>query len=144
MKTPREILFKRHRAAEPRLDALRKMAVASVRDCRSSDDIGSAPLTDRRFNSWEFLCSLRWHLAGMSAVWFVVVLLNVSTGRSPTQSAAIPGDKIPPPQVIVASLCENRRQLVEMIQPLESRDAEPAKPRLPGPRSERRSETLAA
>ena len=69
MKTPREILFKRHQAAEPKLDAIRETAVASTYDRR----IHSPAVTDCRYSLREFLFSLRWHLAGMGAVWLVIV-----------------------------------------------------------------------
>ncbi len=144
MKTPREILFERHHAAEPKLDAIRKVAVAAIGERRGAQAMESAAVTDRRYRLREFLFSLRWHFAGMGAVWVVVVVLQVGGGHASGAAAAIPRQRIPSPQMIMASLRESRRQLLEMIQPFESRDAEQAKPYLPRPRSEGRYETFTA
>jgi hypothetical protein len=54
----------------------------------------------------------------------------------------MPVAKIPPPQIILASLRENRRELLEMIQPAESRDPRPEILFPLRPRSERPDETL--
>jgi hypothetical protein len=140
MKTPREILFKRHQAAESKLDAIREMVLAAVGDRHSARAIG----TDRGYHLREFLFSLRWHLAGMSAVWLVVALLNLNAGHSANLASAMPREKIPPAQIILASLRENRRELLEMIQPSESRDARPAKLFPLRPRSERPDGALMA
>lgn len=137
MKTPREILFQRHQSAEPKLDDIRETVVASVYDCRTH----SPAVTDRRYNWREFLISLRWHLAGMGAAWLIIVLLNLNIGHATNLASAIPRAKIPPAQIILAALRENRRELLEVIQPSESRDVRPTKL---FPRSERPYETLAA
>ena len=75
-----------------------------------------------RYRWREFFFSLRWHLAGMGAAWLVIVLLNLNVGHSVSLASAVPAGKIPPPQIILASLRENRRELLEMIQPSESRE----------------------
>ncbi len=141
MKTPREILLERHQAAAPKLDAIRETAVASVGHHRIED---STAVTDRRYNLREFLFSLRWHLAGMSATWLVIAFLSLNAGHSPGLAASAPVQKIPSAQIIMASLRENRRQLLEMIQPSDSRDAGPQRLILPQPRSQRRYEILTA
>lgn len=137
MKTPREILLARHRAAESKLDAIRETVVASVQERR----IHSPAVTRRRYSLRDFLFSLRWHLAGMSAAWLVIVLLNLNISQPASLASVMPAAKIPPPQIILASLRENRRELLEMIQPAESRAAPPVKL---FPRSERPRETLTA
>jgi len=139
MKTPREILLKRHESAEPELDAIRRSAVAAAGDRRVAD---SPPVTDRRYNLREFILSLRWHLAGMGAAWLVIVLLNLSVGHSASLASAIPRGKIPSPRIILASLRENRRELLELIQPVEWREAQPQKSVPPQPRSQRCHEIL--
>lgn len=99
MKTPREILLQRHQAAAPKLDAIRAAVVA-----------GLARPPARETISWrDFVRSLRWHLAAMSAVWVVVGVLNLSA--SPGVVASIRRDKISSPQQLWASLRENRRLL---------------------------------
>ena len=80
----------------------------------------------------------------MSAVWLVIALLNLSTSRTPRTLAEAPRGKIPSPQIIMASLRENRRELLEMIQSPDSHDAGPEKLFPAQPRSERRYETLTA
>lgn len=139
MKTPRDVLLERHQAAESKLDAIRQTAVASVCDRRAA---GQPVVTDRRFNLRELFLSLRWHLAGMGAAWLVIALLNLNVGHSTHLASAMPREKIPPAQIILASLLENRRELLEMIQPSETRGARPAKLFPLQPRSERPDETL--
>ena len=141
MKTPREILIKRHQAIEPKLDAIRETAVASLNDRRTAN---SPAVTDRRYNWREFLFSLRWHLAGMSAVWLVVALLSLNAGHSASLASSVPAQKIPSAQIIMASLRENRRQLLELMQPAEARGEQPQKSILPRPRSQRPCEILTA
>jgi hypothetical protein len=144
MKTPREILFQKHQAVEPKLDAVRKTAVWEGRRV-AVPKTGVASTATLPALSWrEFLISLRWHLAGMGAAWVVIVLLNLNLGHSSSLASALPAAKIPPPQIILASLRENRRELLEMIQPAESRNPRPAILFPLQPRSERPDETLTA
>ena len=80
----------------------------------------------------------------MSAAWLVIAFLSLNAGHSPGLAASAPVQKIPSAQIIMASLRENRRQLLEMIQPSDSRDAGPQRLILPQPRSQRRYEILTA
>jgi hypothetical protein len=80
----------------------------------------------------------------MSAVWLVIVLLNLNIGHSASLASAIPRGKIPPAQIILTSLRENRRELLEMMQVSESRESRPPKLFPIQPRSERFPETLTA
>jgi hypothetical protein len=119
MKTPREILLQYHQAASPKLDAIRTEVVAGITRAAARE----------RFSWRDMARSLRWHLAGWSAAWVVVVILSID--HSPSAVAQIPRDKIPSPQKIWAALRENRRLL------LEYGDAPAAeKAPLPGRRSE--------
>jgi hypothetical protein len=78
----------------------------------------------------------------MAGIWFVIVLLNASAGtRSTNLVAAIPREQIPSSQILIASLRENRRLLMEMIAP-ETAGAETRPSTFPQPRSERRIELL--
>jgi hypothetical protein len=139
MKTLRDFLFLRHQAVEPKLDALREKVVASL---SNPDRVTSPDVTDDRYGLREFFISLRWHLAGMGAAWLVIVLLHLSGGRPTSLASAVPAAKIPPPQMILASLRENRRELLEMIQPAEAHDARPSQLFPLPPRSQRPDETL--
>ena len=126
MKTPREVLFERHQSAEPKLDAIRQAALAALGQRRAEVRVResvSEPCAPRwtaalrpadRPGVRELLLSFRWHLAGMSAVWLLVVLLN--RDHSPALAQNIVKENIPSPQRLLASLRENRRQLLELIE----------------------------
>lgn len=134
MKTPREILLERHRATSPKLDAIRRNALAATHQPEPASP---------SFSLRHFLWSIRWHLAGMSAVWFVIALISLDSGQGSQMVATIPTAKIPPPEVILASLRENHRQLSQMIEN-QPADADRQKTSAPKPHSERRSLTLLA
>jgi hypothetical protein len=145
MKTPREILLKLHQATGPKLDAIRQSAVAAVAaayDRRTTKNADSSAVIDRRYNLREFLFSLRWHFAALSAVWLVIAFLSLTASHSPGLALSVSDRKIPPAQIIMASLRENRRELLELIQPVEWREAQPQKSILPQPRSQRCHEIL--
>src|SRR2546422_8499724 len=87
MKTPRELLLARHRAVEPKLDARRQRVIAflsskaavapsSSADLLSDQGLWRSMVSSRLavFSAW--LRQLRWHLAGMAAVWMSVAILN--------------------------------------------------------------------
>jgi hypothetical protein len=132
MKTPRELLLKHHRNAEPELDGARRAALAAVKKAEPE----SVPMSLH-----AFLRSLRWHLAGLSALWIFILFLHVNTGSAPAMIASIPPIKPASPQVIMASLRENRRQLYQLIDPLFS-NAESRDHSLSKPRSDRRVEIV--
>ena len=134
MKTPRELLLEHHQKAQPRLDAIRRNALTRL----STAPAESAPL-----RLTDFFRSLRWHLAGLTAIWLFIAILHLDTAHAPLMTASAPRSKIPPPQVIMAALRENRRQLFEMIEP-HSADAEPRGFFVPKPRSEAPTEALIA
>ncbi|HUA37644.1 MAG TPA: hypothetical protein VMA35_04505 [Candidatus Sulfopaludibacter sp.] len=140
MKTPREILFQRHQSAEPKLDDIRKTTVAAVCDRR----FRSPAVIDQCHHWREFLISLRWHLGGMGTAWLAIILLHLNVGHAVDPASALPRGRIPPPQIILTALRENRRELLEVMQPTEVRDARPSKLFPAQPRSERPDETLMA
>jgi hypothetical protein len=140
MKTPREIFFQRHQATVSKLDEIREKVVATVCDNRAHPPA----VTDRRYSFHDFIFSLRWHLAGMGAVWLVIVFLDLNVGHSTSLASAMPAAKIPSPQIILAALRENRRELLQMIQTSDSRDTVPRRLILPQPRSQRSHENLTA
>jgi wyosine [tRNA(Phe)-imidazoG37] synthetase (radical SAM superfamily) len=121
MKTPKELLLQRHQAIEPKLNAVRQKALATL-------DRPSVA------QSWrEFVFSMRWHLAGVSAIWMAVLLLNLnSADGSPTTMAR---DKMPPAKVLFAALLENRRELLELTEMPPASEPAPLPPR----RSERQT-----
>jgi hypothetical protein len=100
MKTPRELLLQRHQAVEPKLHAVRQNALAAL-------------ARPGLAQSWRaFIFSMRWHLAGLSAVWMAVLLLNLDS--APASTVVIARDKIPSAQVLLAALLKNRRELMEL------------------------------
>jgi hypothetical protein len=119
MKTPREVLLQRHQSVTPRLDEIRGRVVA---DLAASPDREPHQLV-ARFVS-EFLLPLRWHLAGMSALWLLAALLSIDLTFTPSQMAKASS---PAPQMAAATLFENRRQLAEMIN-APTDDAAPSSP----------------
>jgi len=111
MKTPREVLFQRHRSIERKLDDVREHVITTVVEERSTtgqDFQGSGRFSPLR----DFLFSLRWHLAAMTAAWIVVAVLNIDRPSSPstTQQAAAP------PRQLLTELRENRRQILELVE----------------------------
>ena len=140
MKTPREILFERHRSAEPKLDAIRQTLLARSRRREEAGAQAASPIrlltTAASFR--ELLLSVRWHLAGMSAALAVAALLNMDPSHTPAQTTG--KHSTSSPRQILTALRENRRQLLELIGPPIT---EPA----PAPRTlvpQRRGETQSA
>ena len=92
MKTPREILLKRHQSANAKLDQLRREVLSTtlshpIRDFRR-DGREEKPLAVRAlFVVWRELiwpCRRAW--AGMAALW--LVLWGINRGLSDTPKAA--------------------------------------------------------
>ncbi len=111
MKTLREILFERHQAAEPKLDVVRQKVLASIASGKSG--VGQRHVREKP--TWIFaLLSLRWHLAGLSAAWLLVAILN-SDQSSAAPVLAKASDSSP--RQLLLALRENRRQLSELIEP---------------------------
>ena len=122
MKTPRDILFERHRTAEPKLDAIRQGVVANL----SSTPTRTLSDNTMAISVRHLLLSLRWHLAGMSAAWLVIVILNMSNSTPAT--ARITGENIPSPRQILTALQKNRRELLQFSEsPVAARTALPAR-----------------
>jgi hypothetical protein len=117
MKTPRQILFERHRAVETKLDAVRESVIGSMSD-RARVKAAAPP---ERVRLRDLILSLRWHLTALSAAWLIVLLLN--TEPSTSLVASVPLEKIPAPRELLASAQAYSRQLVEL---LERPAAEPA------------------
>jgi len=124
MKTPREILFERHRAAEGRLSDIRKAAVLAIAE-QHSPATHQPSVSNILDTIWQTLLSLRWHLAGMTTIWLLVLFLSASGSNGSTNANLETSS--PSPQKVLASLRENRRQVLDLIGPAA---AEPA----PAPR----------
>jgi hypothetical protein len=79
----------------------------------------------------------------MSAVWLVVALLNVEPSPAPANIMSSQKDS-PSPRQLLMALRENRRQLLELIEPPVTEPAPPPRAPVPPPRSELRSATAMA
>ena len=112
MKTPREILLKHHQAIGPKLDAARQAALSSLADPGRGSAQESAGFWPA---ARALVLSMRWHLAGMSAAWLLVVILNHQ--QSPLPAAALAKENSSTPRQLLLALRENRRQLLELIEP---------------------------
>jgi hypothetical protein len=147
MKTPREVLFEQHQAAEPKLDAVREQVVAGLTPNAPGRAKRMPPAAPRQASALEtgwrqFLWSLRWHLAGLSAVWLVVLALSIDPSPAPTREVA--HQDAPSPRQLLAALRENQRQLRELIRvPAAEEATEPPRP-APSPRSEAQPSSMAA
>ncbi len=83
MKTPRDILFARHQAAMPKLDAIRCEVVKEL-----NNQATKQPRKQANFVSWLLCCSDKLWLeliwprrriwTGLAAVWILIFIVNVS------------------------------------------------------------------
>jgi hypothetical protein len=159
MKTPREILFERHRQAGPKLDAIRRNVLGTR--SASEEALASGPLEiasthKRSFWLHEALSRLKvgapffvrkawlelilpspraW--AGMATVWLAVLAANFLM-KAPVPGSPGPGSA--PAREVAQALEEQRRLLAELLPPAKPAlvEAPPvqAPPPNPRPRSE--------
>jgi len=135
MKTPRDILFERHRCTEAKLDAIRQEALGRITErdeerhvrTEGRSAVQRGPSAPGRWQ--DFLLSLRWHLAGLGAAWLAVLLLNVDRASEPP-SAKVGAHNLSARQ-FMAAVQENRRQVRELSSPT----VVEITPSVPGPRS---------
>ncbi|MDB6125005.1 MAG: hypothetical protein JWQ71_3998 [Pedosphaera sp.] len=95
-----------------------------------------------RPKSWVYQlfwpCPQAW--AGLAAVWLAILGINFASGSKTVEAATVAKSSLPAsPETIVAFMItkEQKRELARLIEPFESQPAEPPKPTLPQPRSER-------
>jgi hypothetical protein len=159
MKTPREILFARHQAAKPRLDAIRQAAVAAVCDRRES----ASDATERRSQtaattrSWaatlvsvclrglttpwrELILPTRRIWTGLATVWVLIFIINLSQ-RDTTSS--VTGQPVRSPAVMM-SLEVQQRWMNELFADRSTPpEADRPKNIVPKPRTEKNEMTPA-
>jgi len=91
MKTPREILLRKHQAVSPKLDAIRARVVA---------EIARAPAPETMsWRQWLWPCPRAW--AGLAAAWLVILGMNLAAGKGPSRPAS-------------ARLAVSRQELLEL------------------------------
>lgn len=130
MKTPHDILLEQHRAAAPKLDAIRREIVGS------------------KFRRRNFAVTLWFELVlpsrhiwtGLAAIWVFIFIANFSM-RDHSQITMAKSS--PSPEMIVAYR-QQEKLLAELIGQSEPRVAEPSKTFLPRPSSQRKFEILTA
>jgi hypothetical protein len=139
MKTPREILLERHRNAEPRLDEVRRKALAAVASSSSAEASETARdpgglIQLALMKAWmELIWPSRQAWAGIAALWLVVGAANLEM-KDPVRG--VPAARPAPVRDLAQGLEEQRRLLSELLQTPKTGLAE-RQPATPKPRSER-------
>lgn len=146
MKTPREILFARNQATVPKLDAIRREVVAELnhQDTKAqswAENLVSWCLGGSKHLWLELIWPSRRIWAGLAAVWLLILAANVSLHDG---SQAMARKSSPPTPAMIMAFRQQEKLLAELIGPRETPVAEPPKPSLPQPRSQRRNEVLTA
>jgi hypothetical protein len=133
MKTPREILLKRHRSVEPRLD--RMWAEDLSLELRSEGTPARANLfLAVGWTLWrELIWPSRRIWAGLACAWVLIAVLNVASFEPAPQ---VDSNAKPPSSEELRALVEQQRMLAQLIGPL-SEPAYNQRRTSPGPRSER-------
>lgn len=136
MKTLREVLFDKHQAAEPGLDALRERVIAGLAPDRARRGAGewAAGASAVQAGWRQCLWSLRWHLTGMSAAWALALALNLESAPGSARRAA--HRDAPSPEQVLAALRENHRQIRELVAAPGTEPAPAPPENAPAPRSE--------
>ncbi len=126
MKTPREILFEHHRNAGPKLDAIRRRALAELPDAEAVETAVSA-VRERQWiraaleKPWLGLiwpCRRVW--AGMAVLWLAVLAANL---QMRVTSPSVPRGQPLPAREIVRALQEQQRFLTELLPATEPQPA---------------------
>lgn len=153
MKTPRQLLLERHRAAEDRLNAIRRRIITEHLSLanRENSPVANVSRLSRHdrlnarmsvvLNDWlEAFKPLRLHIAGLVALWIVITAMKVSTPSvGPTRAAQTAA----PSREQLLALAERRRLMAELIDSPAPQPTESPKPFTPRPRGERRMDTAA-
>ena len=138
MKTPRDILFARHQAAAPKLDAIRCEVMAGLnnKDAKTRSFLTSfAPLRlcclDKIWLELVWPCRRVW--TGLAAVWVLIFIVNFSQ-RDGTQTMIA---KSAPTAEIMTTFRDQQKMLNELLAD-RSVPAEAERPRIfsPKPRTE--------
>ena len=133
MRTPREILFAKHRPAEPQLDSIRRAVVEELarQKAKQPSPVLFALLWFPRKMWQELIWPSRRIWAGFAAAWLVIVAANLVD--RPERAALGAGTKPQRAQVLMAWE-QQQKLLVTLLSDTDGRDAERPKP-VPRPRS---------
>jgi hypothetical protein len=140
MKTPREILLKRHQTVEPKLD--RMWAEDLSTELRSeATPARENVLFTAGWALWrELVLPSRRIWAGLACAWVLIVVLNLASAEPTTK---VVSQSKPRSSEELRALIEQRRMLAQLIGPL-SEPASTQRRTSPGPRSDRVAQTSAA
>src|SRR5258706_298373 len=115
MKTPREILLKRHRSVETKLDRLWDETLAPE---LTKEGVSVRPnvLIAIGWKLWrELVLPSRRIWAGLAGAWVVIAVLNLASCESARQVAS---NTKPPSREDLRALLEQRQMLAQLIGPL--------------------------
>jgi hypothetical protein len=136
MKTPRDILLARHRAAEPKLDAIRENVLAGANSAPARERTDAAHSRSGAFamglTLWrELILPSRRVWSGLAATWILMALVNASQSRDPqTAKTAFRPE-------VAASFVEQQILLGELLTDrAPAADADQPKSFTPKPRTE--------
>ena len=126
MKTPREILFERHRQAEPRLDEVRRQALAKLTTASREKGLRQSRSEGLLKKIWlELIWPSRRAWAGMAALWLALLAANFGMKATATSSPAVRSARS---GELVQALEEQRRLLAELLPATKPQPAEPPRP----------------
>lgn len=132
MKTPREILFRRHDAADVKLDALRREVVAQLPPTPSARH-EPLPLYIALTIWRELILPARRIWAGLAAAWALLLVANTQISSPPRATASAQNSA---PTKLWLKYQEEKQLLAELTGTPESKIVTPAIPFAPRPRSE--------
>jgi len=113
MKTPRELLFRKHQPIEPALDDLREKFIAGLPSQNNRSTLANQYVADEHyaFDWFRLLLVPRWQFAALAAAWVLIATLRLGAGMEPNPHPNQPQLRATHP--LILTLKENRRQLVE-------------------------------
>ena len=138
MKTPRELILERHRSVEPALERITPATLAAyARASLATADRHLPPGIRLSCLAWTFWTESLWPWRrvwlGMSALWLLILTVNVVSTNAPKMA----GSKMPGPNPeALTILREQKQMLTQLLEPATL--PHPADPKTPGPRSEQR------
>lgn len=138
MKSPREILLRRHQVVEDRLNSIRQSVLAAecaeVRPAQSHSHVLSLPLR-AIIRLWdELILPARRVWTGFAFVWLMIAVFNVAQSRS---SDLMEAKSSPATPDLLMAWREQQQILADLGGGIESRHARKPKAFAPKPRSGR-------
>lgn len=139
MKTPRELIFEKHRSIESKLAQIRPENLAALAQAEAAR--AACPVRPET-GLWAIIQafwqeSIRpWRRAwiGMAALWLVMLLAFAATDDSPRMARS---KARPPSPEVLAILREQKELMSQLCEPVAL--VRPGEPKLPGKRSEIRT-----